>query len=295
MKLTVDPTKADRRFVYYCLKAPTTTQRLIARASSSGVPHINLEIFRNFDICLPDLSIQRSVADALTLLDDLIAINRRRMENLLDAARLLYRKWFVHLRFPGYEHVELVDSDLGAMPAGWQVVRLGDILELAYGKALKAADRLGGPVGVYGSGGLVGQHDRALVPGPGIVVGRKGNVGSVHWSDSDFFPIDTTYFVKSRLPLRFLDQLLRTLTFVDSHAAVPGLSRHQAYQLIVTEPTGDLLCRYETAVRPMYDLRRNLSSQTAVLREARDLLLPRLVSGELDVSELLSDLETVDL
>lgn len=150
-------------------------------------------------------------------------------------------------------------------------------------------------MGVYGSGGHVGWHDEALVTGPGIVVGRKGNVGSVYWSDGDFFPIDTTYYVKSDLPLRFLDQLLRTLKYVDSHAAVPGLSRDQAYGLIVAEPTGDLLSRYETAVRPMYDLRRNLSNQTAVLREARDLLLPRLVSGELDVSDLGLGLEAVEL
>ena len=290
MKLTVDAAKVDARFLYYYLKSPATTRRIIDRASSSGVPHINLEIFRNFDVELPDLQTQRSVANILTFFDDLIDDIQRQIEILEEMARSLYREWFVHFRFPGHEDAELVDSDLGLIPRGWKTCRLGDILELAYGKALRADDRRGGPVAVYGSGGQVGWHDTALVTGPGIVVGRKGNVGSVYWSDRDFFPIDTTYYVESAFPLRFLDQLLRTLKFIDSHAAVPGLSRDQAYGLLVAAPDGDLLSLYETAVRPLYGLRQVLSDQTAVLRDARDLLLPRLVSGDLDVSELDFDL-----
>ena len=293
MKLTVDSTKADARFLYYYLKSPGTTRRLVDRASSSGVPHINLEVFRNFDVELPDLEVQRSVADVLTFFDDLIDNTRRRIEILEEMARLLYREWFVHLRFPGHEDVELVDSDLGPIPRSWKARRLGEILELSYGRALRADDRRGGPTAVYGSGGQVGWHDMALVSGPGIVVGRKGNVGSVYWSDRDFFPIDTTYYVESALPLRFLDQLLRTLRFVDSHAAVPGLSRDQAYGLVVAEPDSDLMSLYDTAVDPMYSLRQVLSDQVACLREARDLILPRLVSGELDVSELDLDLVPV--
>lgn len=197
----------------------------------------------------------------------------------------------MHFRYSGHADVELVDSDLGPIPRGWTVRRLSEVLELSYGKALKASDRMGGPVAVYGSGGQVGWHDRPLVSGPGIVVGRKGNVGSVYWAERDFFPIDTTYYVESDLPFRFLDQLLRTLHFVDSHAAVPGLSREQAYGLVVVEPDRHLQSQYETFVRPMYSLRQVLSDQSDVLRRSRDLLLPRLVSGELDVSELGLELE----
>ena len=104
-------------------------------------------------------------------------------------ARLLYREWFVHFRFPGYEDVELVNSDLGPDPERLEGPSdLGEVLDLSYGKALRAGDRRGGPVAVYGSGGQVGWHDEVLVTGPGIVVGRKGNVGSVYWSDRDWLP-----------------------------------------------------------------------------------------------------------
>ena len=291
--VTARPEKADPSFLKYALDY----MQVRLQAVSGGTTQDNLSVQKllSFDFPAPTLCVQRQVAYALRSFDNLIENNLRRIEILEEMARLLYREWFADFRFPGHEDVELSDSDIGPIPDGWKAVRLGNVLELAYGKALRAGDRRGGPMGVYGSGGHVGWHDEALVTGPGIVVGRKGNVGSVYWSDGDFFPIDTTYYVKSDLPLRFLDQLLRTLKYVDSHAAVPGLSRDQAYGLIVAEPTGDLLSRYETAVRPMYDLRRNLSNQTAVLREARDLLLPRLVSGELDVSDLGLGLEAVEL
>ena len=282
--VTAHAGKADPSFLKYALDY----MKLRLQSVSGGTTQDNLSVAKllSFDFPAPALDAQRQIAGALRSFDDLIENNRQRIEILEEMARLLYREWFAHFRFPGYEDAELVNSDLGPIPRGWKARHLGEVLDLSYGKALRAGDRRGGPVAVYGSGGQVGWHDEVLVTGPGIVVGRKGNVGSVYWSDRDFFPIDTTYYVKSALPLRFLDQLLRTLKFVDSHAAVPGLSRDQAYRMVVAEPDGDLLSLYETAVRPMYSLRQVLSDQTAVLRDARDLLLPRLVSGELDASQL---------
>lgn len=281
------------RFLFYFLGLDQTIGWLEGHAVGATMSNLSAGVVQQLPVRYPPLALQDSIVEILDSFDDLIENNRRRIEILEEMARLLYWEWFVYFRFPGHEDVEMVDSDLGPIPEGWGVCRLGDALELAYGKALRADDRMGGPVGVYGSGGHVGWHDEALVAGPGIVVGRKGNVGSVNWSDRDFFPIDTTFYVKSDMPLRFLDQMLRTLEFIDSHAAVPGLSREQAYALMVTKPEDRLLSSYESAVQPMYGLRRNLTEQNAVLRDARDLLLPRLVSGELDVSELDLDLEAV--
>jgi len=81
------------------------------------------------------------------------------------------------------------------VPEGWERKTLGDQVTLNYGKALKADDRVDGPFPVYGSSGVVGSHEKALVSGPGIIVGRKGNVGSVYWCAKDFYPIDTVYFI----------------------------------------------------------------------------------------------------
>ena len=287
MRITINgSTEVRPRFLFYYLGLPQTIGWLQGHAVGATMSNLSAGVVQQLPVRYPPTAVQDAIIKVLDAVENLIDNNRRRVAILEEATRLLYREWFVHFRYPGHEDVEFADSDLGPIPRGWAVRRLGEVLELSYGKALRASDRMGGPVAVYGSGGQVGWHDEALVSGPGIVVGRKGNVGSVYWTERDFFPIDTTYYVESDLPLRFLDQLLRTLHFVDSHAAVPGLSREQAYGLVVAEPHSNLMSLYDTAVDPMYNLRQVLSDQVAALREARDLLLPRLVSGELDVSEL---------
>jgi type I restriction enzyme S subunit len=180
----------------------------------------------------------------------------------------------------------MVETELGLVPEGWELKPLGDAIELAYGKGLKADARRQGQVPVYGSSGIVGYHDQALVSGPGVVVGRKGNVGSVFWCDVDFFPIDTTYFVVTSIPLRYVYFNLQHQHFINNDAAVPGLSRAQAYLLPFLVPAQSVLDQFDAIVAPMFDQVTNLTSKNVNLRCARDLLLPKLVSGEVDVSGL---------
>ncbi len=115
----------------------------------------------------------------------------------------------------------------------WRSSRVGDVLTLEYGAALSAADRNGHRYPVFGSNGEVGRNDRALVEGPGIVVGRKGSAGALVWTDSDFWPIDTTYWVKPReiADLRWLFNALHTVGLERLHSStgVPGLNRTDAY------------------------------------------------------------------
>lgn len=116
----------------------------------------------------------------------------------------------------------------------WIDVSLGDIATLEYGAALPANVRGGDAIPVFGSNGEVGRHRVALVDGPGIIVGRKGSVGAITWSESDFWPIDTTYYVKNRpgVDLRWLYWMMGTLGLerLDSSTGVPGLNRNDAYE-----------------------------------------------------------------
>lgn len=125
----------------------------------------------------------------------------------------------------------------------WRETTLGDEIELAYGKSLPAHARKAGRFGVFGSNGLVGTHTEPCVDGPGIVVGRKGSVGEVVFSSEAFWPIDTTYFVinRGKHDWRFLYHLLRhsDLTGLNSHSAVPGLNREDAYSIAVKFPLHD--------------------------------------------------------
>jgi len=192
----------------------------------------------------------------------------------------------VHFRYPGHEDDELVDSASGPIPAGWDVVRLGDVVELRYGKALKADARTGGDVAVVGSSGVVGWHDESLVDGPAVIVGRKGNVGSVMWIASDSWPIDTTYHLSTELPLHFAYRLLGRVEFIDSHAAVPGLSRDQAYSIDVIRPPMRIAQAFDANASTLSDMSMVLAQAADVLTEMRDELLPKLVTGAIDVSHL---------
>lgn len=126
------------------------------------------------------------------------------------------------------------------LPPGWQWVRLGELAEFCYGKALPTHSRRAGPVPVYGSNGVAGFHDESLVPGPTIIVGRKGSVGAVHYSGGPSWPIDTAYFLRIRQPLdlRWLVYSLRVLGLerLVKTTAIPGFNREDAYRLVLPFP-----------------------------------------------------------
>lgn len=196
-----------------------------------------------------------------------------------ESARLLYREWFVRLKFPNHEHTPLIDG----LPEGWERRTLGEVITLNYGKALKAEDREDGEFPVYGSSGIVGTHSKALVKGSAIIVGRKGNVGSTFWANKDFFPIDTVYYIENSQSSFFIYHNLQLLPFQNSDGAVPGLNRNYAYSLPLIVPAKSVLDEFERIVSTIYEQKFNLETQNQKLKQARDLLLPRLMSGEIAV------------
>ncbi|RMG19918.1 MAG: restriction endonuclease subunit S [Methanobacteriota archaeon] len=190
-----------------------------------------------------------------------------------------------------------VDSQLGPIPEGWEVKALGDVLKLAYGKSLKASNRRAGHIPVYGSNGQVGWHDQALVPGPGIVVGRKGNPGIVKWVYSDFFPIDTTFYVVPKhydYGLNFLFYALsrQNLPLLAADSAVPGLNRHFVYSKVQVFPPTKVANTFEQMVEANKKIQNRNEEGARLLADLRDTLLPKLISGELrvpDVEKILKD------
>ncbi len=258
----------------------------VRKGETDMADYVSLTAQRQLRVTVPPVDVQRRIAEPLSAIDDLIDNNRRRVEVLEEMARAIYREWFVRFRYPGHEDGSLVDSPLGPIPDGWAAMTIGDVLELRYGKALKKDDRRGGPVAVVSSAGIVGWHDEALVPGPTIVVGRKGNVGSVTWVDGDSWPIDTAYFVETDLPLRYVAEQLRRTEFLNTHAAVPGLSRDQAYSRPFLRPPHEVMERFESAVGSLAGEGRALALTSERLVSIRDLLLPKLVTGQIDVSRL---------
>lgn len=279
MKLTVNPAKIDAWFVYYFFRHPDTVQTVKNRAITSGVPHINLGILRDFEMPLPPPATQREIVSILSAYDDSVENNRQRMELLEQAARLLYQEWFVRLRFPDHEHTRITKG----VPQGWESVRLGERVKLNYGKALRSDERIDGVFPVYGSSGIVGSHEKPLTNGPGIILGRKGNVGSVFWSSADFYAIDTVYFIDAPTSNLYLYYALKTMQFINTDVAVPGLNRGMAYSRPLLVPSKNVLREFLEVVSPIHEQLDRLGEINHKLRAARDLLLPRLMSGEIAV------------
>ena len=263
------------RFIAYFLKNALRG----TNSNKAAVPGVNRNDLHERKVCSPDLETQGRVVEQLLPIDDLIENNRRRIALLEQSARLLYREWFVHLRFPGHEHVKLVDG----VPEGWERKPLKEIATLNYGKALKEELRQPGPYPVYGSSGIVGSHVTGLTSGPGIIVGRKGNVGSVYWSPVAFFAIDTVYYINVEQSSLYLYYALQDAQFISTDVAVPGLNRDFAYSRQLLVPADQVLSEFLEAVMPFHQQIEKLTLLSEKLREARDLLLPRLMSGELVV------------
>jgi type I restriction enzyme S subunit len=276
-----DPLKLDSQYLCYVLNSPWGKARIQGSLVGAAQQVFNTHTAASLEIATPPLPEQKRIAEILSAYNELIENSQRRIKILETMARKLYREWFVHFRYPGHQNTPLIPSSLGDIPKGWEVKKLGEIMELNYGKSLKKEDRRDGKFPVYGSSGIVGTHDSKLVEGPGIIVGRKGNVGSVFWCDDDFYVIDTAYFVTSSLPLRFLFYVLPTLNFINSDAAVPGLSRNQAYTLDILVPSSDLLTRFCELADTFETQVATLQRQIQNLRKTRDLLLPRLLSGQI--------------
>jgi type I restriction enzyme S subunit len=275
----------DPVYLFYALQCDFTRAELHARASGMTVSGIKQSELRQVRVPVPALPVQGRIAGILSAYDDLIENCERRIRVLDEMARALYREWFVLFRYPGNEKTPFVESSLGRIPKGWEVRRLEDVVELHYGKALKAENRRGGAVPVFASSGLVGWHDESLAQGPGIILGRKGNVGTVFWSETEFFVIDTAYYVTSQLPLRFVFFDLQGKNFINGDSAVPGLSRQQAYALNTVVPPVTLVERFCGLVEGFLEPAAALRRQAENLRKTRDLLLPRLLSGQLSVKE----------
>ena len=157
----------------------------------------------------------------------------------------------------------------------WRKTNLGDEIDLAYGKALPTEKRQPGPFCVYGSNGIVGYHSDAIVSGPGIVIGRKGSVGEVAYSENAFWPLDTTYYVvnKGKNDSRFLLFLLRHtgLTELNSHSTIPGLNRENVYSIEIDLPSlpeQEAIAAYLDLIQQKEKLELNASLEASALKRA---------------------------
>lgn len=308
MKISIDDAKANARFIYYFFRLPTTVQMLINKVATSGVPHINLAVLKKFQVPFPNLTVQNKVAAILSAYDNLLENNHRRMVLLEDSARHLYREWFVRLCFPGHEHVNVA----GGVPAGWERRDLaGCATFLSGGTPSKArSDFWEGDIPWVSSGELTDMrvHDTSLritaegaemgsrlVPRETILAVVRGMSLARDWrvsitSREVAFNQDLKALVaKPDIDPLYLFHTLETQR--DQVRDRAGEASHGTKKLDtavlanlpILVPAASMQRLFREAVAPLHALWDNLHIQNEKLRAARDLLLPRLMSGEIVV------------
>jgi type I restriction enzyme, S subunit len=284
-----DTAKVYPLFLYYHLR---TRREELKRLASGGTrtPILNKSRFEELRVLVPPRHHQESIAQVLGAIDDLIENNRLRVEVLEKMTRAIYREWFVKFRYPGHRDVPLVNSTLGPIPVDWEAGRVDSLLFLQRGFDLPLRDREPGAIPVVGASGLQGSHIVSKAQGPGVTTGRSGTVGVVTYVPGEFWPLNTSLWVKEfRLATpRYAYFLLAELDLqrAASGAAVPSLDRKVVHGIPAVCPPPDLIEKWDSLVAPMFETIETLRRQSVRLTTARDLLLPKLVTGQIDVSML---------
>jgi type I restriction enzyme S subunit len=236
------------------------------------------------------MGVQHKIVSVLSTYDDLIENNTRRIEILEEMARRLYEEWFVHFRFPGHEEVSFKESELGGIPEYWEVGTLQDVIVLQRGFDLPVKKRTPGDFPIVSATGVSGTHVEAKIDGPGVVTGRSGSIGKVMYVHGSYWPLNTTLWGKA-FPLGSSLFAFYTLSAIDLKgfnvgAAVPTLNRNDIHGLPVILPAKEVVQLFDQVAGPIHELVVTLEKKNANLRTQRDLLLPKLVSGEIDVSDI---------
>lgn len=312
-----NPEALDLRFAYHLMNTPDVRQQIQATSTGSKVRHTAPDRIRDVIAVLPSLPTQRTVASVLDSVEDLIANNRRRVELLEEMERTIYREWFVKFRYPGHEDLSLVDSPLGPIPAGWSVRRLAECCDVFVdGDWVETKDQGGadyrllqvsniglGKFRETGAFRYITQETferlrcTAVEAGDLLISRMPDPVGRAwlvdHLEEPAITVVDVTLArPKSKAIGHYLSQVLNAREQL-AHAETVAtgttrkrITRRVLGQLAVRVPSDDLLERFHQTTEGCASLMTHLRRENDRLGRLRDLLLPKLVTGQIDVSAL---------
>lgn len=295
-----DPSQIDHRFLFYYFFSPRWRAQIEANTlTGATVDRIPLTTFPEFEVLVPELEEQKRIAEVLSAYDDLIATNQRRIALLEDAARRLYREWFVHLRFPGHESVPVKDG----VPQGWCKKPMTSVADFVNGFAFKPEHlgKSGLPVvkipelrsGItsktpYNSGNIVPQRNH--INTGDVLFSWSATLLVNEWGEGPallnqhLFKVIPNNELHKRLVRFAVEAAIPELTGHAVGATMQHIRRSALDNHLMLVPDDTTAAAFSTQADPMMDAILNLTTQNRELAKARDLLLPKLMSGQLDVS-----------
>jgi type I restriction enzyme S subunit len=286
-----DRSMVEPSYLNYFLNGPYVQSLVQAKTNGATVPHLNMKDVRSLLLPeLPPLPIQRRIAGILSAYDDLIENCQRRIKILESMSRAFYREWFVHFRFPGHESVPRAPSPLGEIPQGWEVTTLGDLVGIRKGKNITKDLIRDGSVPVV-AGGIAPAyfHDTPNTQSPTITISASGaNAGFVRLYHVNVWASDCSFIDLSATPhvlyfYLWLDYRRATVMHLQRGSAQPHVYPKDLAQLEAVRVPKELLDAFTSQIAPIIDQTMRMAAKVETLHRTRDLLLPRLLSGQIDV------------
>ncbi len=269
------------RFLFYTMLTRDFYAMADAAALGAAQRTVSLTSLRNMEISIPVKAVQERIVQVLSAYDDLTENNLRQIKLLEEEAQRLYKEWFVDFRFPGHEGVEIADG----VPEGWQKKKTTDLLQIRYGKDHKALEE--GNIPVYGSGGIMRKVKPVLYSGQSVLIPRKGSLNNILYVEDDFWTIDTMFYsvplVQNVAKYCYLFLSRLDMYSFNIGAAVPSMTVNILDGIDILEPSEPVLSAFEEKVGVYFAQMKNLVKQNEFASEARDRLLPKLMSGEIEL------------
>ena len=285
--LTIDESKADYEFIYYQLC--TLYNKMVSLKAGAAQPNLNAQIIKNIEVKLPSLPIQHRIATILSRYDSLIENYQKQIKLLEEAAQRLYKEWFVDLHFPGHENTKIVDG----VPEGWEKKTLDEFCSVFTGKKNANAAVQSGKYKFFTCGDTPLQIDSYIYDGPAIIISGNGSyTGRTTFYEGKFDLYQRTYACtiinnENRDLIYGLFEIVKceltTQISGGTHgAAIPYIVMGDITKFTFT--SNDIVLRkFSKIIKSFLDRTMCISSQIRLLTEARDRLLPKLMSGELKV------------
>jgi type I restriction enzyme S subunit len=272
-------------FLYYLLTSDTFFSYMTATSKGTKMPRGDKQAIMNWRARKPPLPTQRAIADTLSCLDAKIALNKRINENLEEQAQAIFKSWFVD--FEPFQDSDFVESQYGWIPQGWRLGRLGEFIEVTSGKRpiVKTNQRTpNNKVPVIGASRVMGYTNESLFDDRVLVIGRVGTHGVVQRIDFPCWPSDNTLVIKSQF-YEFAYQVLKRIDYssINRGSTQPLITQRDLRNQVIVVPPESVLRRYEDVASSLLEVVRNNLRENQTLSSLRDTLLPKLMSGEIEV------------
>jgi len=279
------PEKATPEYVVYYFHTREGQHQILSNKSQVGVPALGrpTSTFQNLTIPLPTLSQQNIIVSTLSCLDNKIELNNKINANLEAQAQTIFKSWFVD--FEPFKDGDFVESELGMIPKDWRVGTLSELVNVKYGKDhKKLAD---GAIPVYGSGGIMRYAEKALYQDESVLIPRKGTLNNVIYFNEPFWTVDTMFYTEMLQPhiAKFIYFFVssKDLASMNAGSAVPSMTTDILNNLQVMIAPDTIYQEYDILVSRMFDMQRHNTKQNRILAALRDILLPNLMSGEVEM------------